>query len=286
MPTFYEAQIKPAVNFASLGTAQVHHSWGPRMIPDYQLFYIINGEAELQIGHQKLVIYQGECVYFGPGKIHQLTITKAAHFYSVHFEWYKASPEPVHPAYKIKEVDTIPDFAYEPDSVFLTNKTQIVLPSFISVYGLKFYFQKLVDEYLQEKPLFHNQLSATMTQLLTEILRYLLSTKQEAKHSKIHRAVQAIKNEPESDWSVSSLAHLCGYHPNYFAKLFYLEMGESPKKHVISERIKLAKQLLLQGDRLEDIAERLGYSSLHYFSHQFKRITGLSPSQYKQNKTF
>jgi AraC-like DNA-binding protein len=59
-------------------------------------------------------------------------------------------------------------------------------------------------------------------------------------------------------------------------------MGQKPKQFLISERIKLAKQALLRGEPIESLAERLGYASIHYFSNNFKKVTGLSPSEYRQ----
>ena len=46
-------------------------------------------------------------------------------------------------------------------------------------------------------------------------------------------------------------------------------------------KIKKAKQIIRnQHMNFSQIADSLGYSSIHYFSRQFKKITGLTPSQY------
>lgn len=60
-------------------------------------------------------------------------------------------------------------------------------------------------------------------------------------------------------------------------------MGASPKEHLIALRIRRAAGLLLGGTaRIADIARQTGFSNEYYFSHAFKRATGLSPSQYRQ----
>ncbi|MDF2721120.1 MAG: AraC family transcriptional regulator [Paenibacillus sp.] len=52
-------------------------------------------------------------------------------------------------------------------------------------------------------------------------------------------------------------------------------------EYIVNMRIGLAKQLIREEtSNLTEISERLGYSSLHYFSRQFKKATGVSPSEY------
>ena len=46
-------------------------------------------------------------------------------------------------------------------------------------------------------------------------------------------------------------------------------------------RIEKAKELLLYSDKnITQVAEELGYNSIHHFSSQFKRVVGLSPKSY------
>ncbi|MDF2661286.1 MAG: AraC family transcriptional regulator [Paenibacillus sp.] len=46
-------------------------------------------------------------------------------------------------------------------------------------------------------------------------------------------------------------------------------------------RIERAKQHIREDTcNVTEIAERLGYTSIHYFSRQFKKATGMAPSEY------
>lgn len=72
------------------------------------------------------------------------------------------------------------------------------------------------------------------------------------------------------------------HHLSTLTKLFKEEMGRTPKHYLISERMKRAKQMLLGELTLGDIAQQLNYTSIHYFSYQFKKETGLSPSEFRQ----
>jgi AraC-like DNA-binding protein len=85
---------------------------------------------------------------------------------------------------------------------------------------------------------------------------------------------------------MQQLAQIGGYHPSYFGVLFKEAVGYPPKHFLILERIRFAKTLLQELDAIETVADRLGYSSVHYFSRHFKEVTGISPSEYKKRSVF
>ena len=71
---------------------------------------------------------------------------------------------------------------------------------------------------------------------------------------------------------------------NYLSSLFSSIEGITIEKYVILQRIERAKEFLAYNElSLNEIADKLYYSSVQHLSLQFKKITGLTPSQYKQS---
>jgi AraC family transcriptional regulator len=69
----------------------------------------------------------------------------------------------------------------------------------------------------------------------------------------------------------------------YLSSLFSSIEGFTIEKYYIAQKIERAKELLVYGElSLSEIAFRLGYSSTQYLSNQFKKVTGLTPSYFKQ----
>ena len=67
----------------------------------------------------------------------------------------------------------------------------------------------------------------------------------------------------------------------YFRKLFKKEMGQSPKAYVISRRMQKAVNLINTGYyTLLEISDACGYNDYKFFSVEFKRSVGCSPSDY------
>lgn len=81
------------------------------------------------------------------------------------------------------------------------------------------------------------------------------------------------------------LSEKLGIDYNYLSSLFSAVEGITIEKYVILQRIERAKELLAYNElSLNEIADKLCYSSVQHLSQQFKKVTGLTPSQYKQSK--
>lgn len=67
------------------------------------------------------------------------------------------------------------------------------------------------------------------------------------------------------------------------SKMFSEATGTTVEKYFIAQRIERVKELLSYGDlSLSEIAYKLDYSSVAYLSAQFKKVTGMTPSQYRK----
>lgn len=80
------------------------------------------------------------------------------------------------------------------------------------------------------------------------------------------------------------LSHTIGKSYSHLSKLFSRHEGKTLEHHYIHLRIERVKELLDYGElNVGEIAAKLGYSSVHYLSAQFKKVTGMSVSAYRKN---
>jgi AraC-like DNA-binding protein len=79
------------------------------------------------------------------------------------------------------------------------------------------------------------------------------------------------------------LSEKLGYDYTYLANTFSEVKGITIQQFIIIHKIEKVKELILYDElNLTEIAQKLHYSSVAHLSNQFKKITGLSPSYYKQ----
>jgi AraC-like DNA-binding protein len=75
------------------------------------------------------------------------------------------------------------------------------------------------------------------------------------------------------------------YDYTYLANIFSEVKGITIQQYIIIHKIEKVKELLLYNElNLTEISYKLQYSSVAHLSNQFKKVTGLSPSYYKQLK--
>lgn len=144
-------------------------------------------------------------------------------------------------------------------------------------------FEKILLCWTEKKAAYKHNASAILNSIFSEL--YKDNQPQDAKKSKIYPSIQYIKeNYLKKDFSLQTAAEKAHISDTYFRKLFNLEFGTSPKKYVISRRIKHATSLIISGYySLSEISEMCGYDDYKYFSVEFKKITGVSPSKYVYN---
>jgi YesN/AraC family two-component response regulator len=71
----------------------------------------------------------------------------------------------------------------------------------------------------------------------------------------------------------------------YLSSLFSEVEGTTIEKYIILQKIERVKELLVYDElTLSEIAYKMGYSNVAYLSNQFKKVTGLTPSHFKQVK--
>ena len=81
------------------------------------------------------------------------------------------------------------------------------------------------------------------------------------------------------------ISHKLDYDYTYLSNLFSEVKGITIQQFIIQHKIERAKELLCYEElNLTEISFKLHYSSVAHLSNQFKKITGLSPSRYKQLK--
>lgn len=303
MATYYLGELShltPTVNFAQHMSGESQTYWGPRIIPDCQLFYVASGKASLSMSNGQFTIGPGQCAFYGVKSPHTLLLLQPTSYYSIHFHWHHPSPEPVHPAFGLEEwqSDVPADQASlaklaglagsaEPAdyAVDIQGYGRLQLPRVSMVPGLEPIMYRIVEEYQREGLLYRFMLRSLAMELLSTWISGLVSqpdASADSPASRVYPALAAMRNQPQANWSVGKLAAMCGYHPNHFTKVFKAAAGQAPKDYLIAQRIRQAKMMLLAGEKIEDIAARAGYSSTHYFSRNFKAETGLTPTEFRQ----
>lgn len=124
-----------------------------------------------------------------------------------------------------------------------------------------------------------------LLQLLMDItLHYndLIYRSEKKVYSKaVDTALRYMKQRLYMKCMVQEVAAFVTLEPHYFTTLFKQEVGISPSRYLMEQKIKEAKRLLrFPGNTVTYVATVLGFSDSSHFSKTFHKLTGISPREY------
>lgn len=134
--------------------------------------------------------------------------------------------------------------------------------------------------------------TALLQYMLYELLLLVLQRQLPTDNSIVHQtplsapildAIYYMEKNYSRNPSLAETARIAGYSPAYFSRLFQAQLGKSYTDYFVSIKLKHVQQLLLSTDKpVTEIALDMGYRHVSNLSEQFKKLTGVSPLQYRK----
>ena len=147
--------------------------------------------------------------------------------------------------------------------------------------------EKMLREFVMQKPLCADWCSAYLYQLLNVVARkYALrqGSVNSKGESRINAACRRIYDNVKNPPSAEELANECCLSTSRFIHLFREVTDRSLTEFITGLRVEKAKELLETTDMpVREIAEAVGYENQNYFSRCFRKLEGCSPVEYRKN---
>ncbi len=156
-------------------------------------------------------------------------------------------------------------------------------------WGLKVNLKQLEDAYFKTRVLTLKQYESITSLLnifgqhLSFACHQILIQPQHAEPKAVSRARQFIQDHQADDLSLTQVAKAVNTSTFYFCKLFKRATGLNFTEYLSQVRVEKAKSMLPNPNlRISEIGYQVGFQSLTHFNRVFKRITGQSPTIYRQ----
>ena len=112
----------------------------------------------------------------------------------------------------------------------------------------------------------------------------IFPTKQSMENHLISKTKEILQKNIYQKITVEEICTKLNYSRTYLSKIFKSSMGETILQHSLNLKIKEAKRLIREDSlNFTQISDALAFDNPHYFSRVFKRMTGFTPSQYKNS---
>lgn len=133
---------------------------------------------------------------------------------------------------------------------------------------------------LEQRELVKEALLRSGLELMDDKRAMLIEKIKNAIIQMVHHSDEIIKVN-FSDYLSEKLNH----DYTYLANLFSEVQGTTIEQFIISHKVERIKELIIYGElNITEIAWKMNYSSVAHLSNQFKKVTGLSPTHFKQLK--
>ena len=164
----------------------------------------------------------------------------------------------------------------------------ITFPPFVftakNAQGFLDLFKKAENIWKSRKPGFETKCKSLIYDIIYRIIKehntgYISKSKSEI----LAPALDYIHNNyTYENINIAMLSGMCGISETYFRVLFNKKYGTSPIKYINNLKISRARDLLSSDMySISEIAELSGFHDESYFSREFKKSMGITPSEYK-----
>ena len=283
--TYVKTQLQNVINISRIVTVhyfefdknfvfkgETHDFW--------EMVYIDKGSVEIGRDKESLCLSQGEIIFHRPNEFHSIkALDSAPNFFVVSFVCN--SPlmvylEKYHTILNKTLHGFISSIIKEAESTYVIPKNATTLKKLIKKENSPLGGEQLIKTYLEQFLIF------LIRSIIENEQPSVFPSKESMETHLITSAKAFLEEKAEEPFRVNDLCNALGYSKSYLCKLFNEQLGETIANFAMKIKIKKAKQLIRENNfTFAQISDKLSFDNPQYFSRVFKRITGMTPTEFK-----
>lgn len=288
--TYVKTQPKNVINISKIVTVH-YYEFDKNFVFNgekhdfWEIVYIDKGRVQVRSDEDNLILSQGEIVFHRPNEFHSIkALDSAPNFFVVSFVCN--SPlmvylEKHHTVLNKTLHSFIASVIKEAEHTYVIPKNDPTLKKLIKKETAPIGGEQLIKTYLEQF------LILLIRNILKKEEPSVFPTKESMETHLVSSAKRLLEEKAEELFHVNDLCVALGYSKSYLSKLFHEQTGDTIANYAIQIKIKRAKQLIREGNlNFAQISDKLSFDNPQYFSRVFKRITGMTPTEFKLSLNF
>jgi len=243
-----------------------------RILQDYELFVVVEGTLYIGTDQKEYTVTPGEYLLMPPNKFEHGTKNSYCSFYWLHFGYNKEQ----------NDHETFPgnnDLSYSPGQLLIPEQAKLTSPDRIIILMKQLQDS---DRRYRESTLNRYLCSAILAEIALQGQVYPAYGNKNIKEQLFQDICDYVFWHLAENLKVSQVANYFGYNEKYLTTFFKQRAGISLKQYILQIKMERAKADLTETtEPVSQIAFRLGFTDAHNFSNAFHKVTGLSPSEYR-----
>lgn len=245
----------------------------------YEIYFFLSGHADIILGGHRYPLDYGHLCLIPPGVIHRPVFIDNVQPYRRIVLW-------ISPAYLNRLSQAYPDLLQCFDSSRKSGTLHYPLDS-CSAQLLLSRLIALLEEYSGRGSFHTSMIDCLTSSFLLSLNRVLEDSTQHTgipePASLFSRLCDYMNAHLDEDLSLDFLASYFHISKYYIAHLFKESIGISTHQYIQQKRLHAARNALISGSNIQDVARMCGYSEYNVFFKAFKKEFGMSPREFKKS---
>ena len=247
----------------------------------WEMVYVDKGQILVRAGDEEFALGQGETVFHAPNEFHSVkALDSSPNFFVISFECSSAVMQSF--VGRRAQLDKtlrpfISSIISEAEKTYVIPKNDTGLKKLVKKKTAQIGGEQLIKTYLE-------QLLIMLLRAAEESESSLFPSKESMQNHIVTSVREYIEENLESILRLDVLCRKFGYGKTYLCRLFREQTGTTIASYVSERKIKRAKALIREHQyNFSEISEMLAFDNQQYFARVFKKITGMSPSEFKRS---
>ena len=251
----------------------------------WELVYVDKGQVEICRDKETIRLSQGEIVFHKPNEFHSIrALNSAPNFFVISFVCQSNAMVYFEKLHTVLDKDLKPflsSIISEAEKTFEIPKNNPNLKKLSKKTPPVIGGEQLIKTYLEQLLIF---LIRKVTQKRKTAV---FPSKESAENYLVSSMKKFIEEKVNEVFRVNELCQKIGYSKSYLYRLFHEQTGETIISYAVRTKIKVARQLIREGNlNFAQISDTLAFDTPQYFSRVFKRVTGMTPTEFKSSLNF
>ncbi|XID95046.1 AraC family transcriptional regulator [Paenibacillaceae bacterium WGS1546] len=240
------------------------HAVGPMVRDYYKIHYIHSGQGMFRTGGKSYALGKGQGFLISPEK---LSYYRADETDPWTYSWVAFNGIQVE--YYLKKSHLSDD-----QPIFATDQDEYIQDCFLEMF-------KATEHNLTNELRLLGALYSFLSIILDPASMPVAS--QNAKGQYVEQAIEFIEQNYATDLKIEGLAERLRINRKYLSKIFKDTTGLTPQQYFLQSRMNRASELIQKSTlSMSEIASSVGYKDPFLFSRMYKKITGVSPRDYRK----
>ncbi len=247
----------------------------------WEMVYVDAGNVKIKANNKDFYLKQGEVIFHKPNEFHTIETDKdaSANVFVISFvssseamSFFKGKTMTV-PSKLKKHIGIIIEEYYETFNSMGTSDIKLVLKENPPIGG-----QQMIKTYLEQFLIMLIRSESDNRDLK------IFPSKESMENHLVSQIIQFIEENTYNKISVQDLCDKLNYSRPYISKIFKSVSGYTILEYILKTKIREAKKLIREEKyNFTQISDLLGFDNPHYFSTVFKKVSNMTPTEYKNS---